>query len=113
MKPGCAPTAPLRPIRRSGFRPPPPAALDRGYTNFPMRVTELPLGLEPQHQARSPGGGAGSATWLIRQLSRRLRQVAAFAIARILIVDPIVGVDVLRRDSVALLQERHQPQPSL
>src|SRR5215510_15100721 len=50
---------------------------------------------------------------LVGELAREGRELAAFAIAAILEVDPVVGIDVLGRDVVALLQKAHQDEPSL
>src|SRR5262245_4220418 len=50
---------------------------------------------------------------LVTELARKRRQLAAFAVAAILEVDPIVRIDVLGRDVVALLQKPHQRQPGL
>src|SRR5262245_65235823 len=50
---------------------------------------------------------------LVGALAREGRELAAFAVAAILEVDPVVGIDVLGRDVVALLQEAHQGVPSL
>src|SRR5262249_35683821 len=50
---------------------------------------------------------------LVGELARERRELAAFAVAAILEVDPVVGIDVLGRDVVALLQKAHQDEPSL
>src|SRR5262249_37071248 len=47
----------------------------------------------------------------ITELARRERQLAALAVPRVFEIDPIVRVDVLGRDAVALLQERQQREP--
>src|ERR1051326_9214240 len=49
-------------------------------------------------------------SWPIGLRAGPLGQFAALAIARVFVVDPVVGVDALGRDAVALLEEFHQQQ---
>src|ERR1700737_1751122 len=53
----------------------------------------------------------GGLARLIGERARERGELAALAIAAILEVDPVVGMDVLGRDVVALLQEAHQAEP--
>ncbi|ABE38713.1 hypothetical protein RPD_1476 [Rhodopseudomonas palustris BisB5] len=46
-----------------------------------------------------------------RRVARQFRQFAAFAIARVLVVDPVVGVDAVGRDVVAGAKYPHQNAP--
>src|SRR5262249_1612015 len=56
---------------------------------------------------------ARSLPRLVRELARKRRELAALAVAVVLKVDPVVGIDVLGRNVVALLQEPHQHKPRL
>ena len=47
----------------------------------------------------------------ITQLPRQSRKLTSFTITLILKIDPVVGIDVVRRYAVALLQKRRQQQP--
>src|SRR3989442_1626370 len=66
-----------------------------GYSLFAISIRSL------------HGGSAG----LIGERAGEPGELAALAVAAILEVDPVVGIDVLGRDVVALLQEAHQAEP--
>src|SRR5205814_10320415 len=69
----------------------------------------------------TPGGRIGSfcglsplsPTWPVGLGAGPFGQFAALAIARVFVVDPVVGVDALGRNAVALLEEFHQQQARL
>src|SRR3569832_2544844 len=58
-----------------------------------------------------PSGASRDDKGLLPPLPRQGRERAAFAITRVLVVDPVVGIDAVERNAITRAQYLHQNPP--